>query len=61
MRDRPIPLSVRNSAVGDIVSKALLKSKSSAMVISFLSRPDLILSLSLSSAVVVLWFFLKSV
>ena len=57
MRGRPIPLSLRNGAVGDIVLKALLKSKSNAMVTSFLSRSDLISSVSLSSAVVVLWFF----
>ena len=48
-------LSFRNSAVGDIVSNALLKSNSKAIVISFLSRPDLISSVILSKAVVVLW------
>ena len=41
-------LSLRNSAVENIESNALLKSNSSAVVTRFLSRPDLISSVSLS-------------
>ena len=61
IRNRPMLLSFRNSAVGDIVLNALLTSNSKATVISFLSRPDLTSSVILSKAVVVLWCLRKPV
>ena len=60
-RDRPMLLSLRSSFVWEIVSNAFEKSNSSATVTSFLSKPNLMSSVSLSTAVAVLWPFLKPV
>ena len=53
--------SLRSSNVGEMVSNALLKSNSKAIVTSFLSKPARTSSVNLSRAVVVLLCFLKPV